>query len=637
MYRRRVWQAETLFGTLGTSARCAGGTLLLEDTFFSDRNGRKITVLAPSRQIASICMKSVFFHLCRAKASATPSCEWATSEWKYADSKGQMHGPYPTSQILAWARRGAFGSDTIPIQHSTKRCWVPLWFILSIHEDGSADLKDAMDWELAVADVQVLRSQGILSGLHEVGHKMALIEEFPELTSAPEAMDYDASIMTADMHAVMGDGPAHVVVVVDTNVLISHLASTVRIFEHLTEEENASVVEVFVLVPWIVLNELDRLKDDHDSTRSSGGSVSEAARRALKTLRRLTSDRDSWIRGQTATEFSRIAESIRLPDIDMKRLQNDDAILQTCLGVESGLIQQLRTAGQRSSVFLLTNDRGLMLRAEVLGIKSFSSAELPRTPQELASHVPIQASMDVAEPSGGKKEGMLAEDPGEEATNALLVTLRSLGMQPTDILAELDSLQHGAQPGGKIVKVLDALSLHQAPPVVESHVDAAPTSEQPRLSNKPELGCQIEDIIVCSLGPMVKYHRQQDLGELWLEMLDDDLQPPWSGKDIMEILSSHSSTFWDVVSKNAINTAHQLSKSLRSRLWYSQSSETVRGTAREVLGILLEFERSADVSRLDSLAPNPAEVPDYVSLGEAKRALHEGIQRLYGIIQRSQQ
>lgn len=54
-------------------------------------------------------------------------------------------------------------------------------------------------------------------------------------------------------------------------------------------------------VPWVVLNELDSLKDRGKPAQS------EAAHRALRRLRVLITERDSCVRGQAAAEHAQVS------------------------------------------------------------------------------------------------------------------------------------------------------------------------------------------------------------------------------------------------------------------------------------------------------------------------------------------
>ena len=54
----------------------------------------------------------------------------------------------------------------------------------------------------------------------------------------------------------------------------------------------------------------------------------------------------------------------------------------------------------------------------------------------------------------------------------------------------------------------------------------------------------IKRIISHSLGTFVMYFRQQDLGDMWQELLEDELKPPWNALQVLKIILRHSTTFW---------------------------------------------------------------------------------------------
>ena len=64
-------------------------------------------------------------------------------------------------------------------------------------------------------------------------------------------------------------------------------------------------VEALLVVPWVVLNELDVIKD---SKRKQA--AAPAARRALHRLRALTTQRDSYVRGQSAAEHHKVGGGV---------------------------------------------------------------------------------------------------------------------------------------------------------------------------------------------------------------------------------------------------------------------------------------------------------------------------------------
>ncbi|BGP21455.1 hypothetical protein Rt10032_c01g0164 [Rhodotorula toruloides] len=166
-----------------------------------------------------------------------------------------------------------------------------------------------------------------------------------------------------------------VVVVVDTNVLISHLAllrEFVELASRLPPPSRPSL-----LVPHIVLLELDGLKTSSRSTDTySSNGPSARARSSISTLARSATN---WLlrelgglRDHGVVRGQRKAETLLPLDERGKPFgENNDSLV-----LDAALYQRQRSA---SRVVLLTDDRNLQLRAtvehvEVLGIEAGQDA-----------------------------------------------------------------------------------------------------------------------------------------------------------------------------------------------------------------------------------------------------------------------
>jgi hypothetical protein len=178
-------QADLLFGLLGTHACCAGATLHLRDELFADRRGRRVAIAAPGRAAAAAALRAALFHLSRAAEAARGEaargrCDLDAAAWGYDDGRGVRHGPFPAPKLVAWARRGAFGSatDALPLRHASLHCWVPLWALVEWEAAAAAGAggaagagADAMevDWEVSVDAVNAARAGGSLGGAAAAG------------------------------------------------------------------------------------------------------------------------------------------------------------------------------------------------------------------------------------------------------------------------------------------------------------------------------------------------------------------------------------------------------------------------------------------------------------------------------------
>jgi hypothetical protein len=351
-----------------------------------------------------------------------------------------------------------------------------------------------------------------------------------------------------------------------------------------------------VVVPWIVLCELDKLKASHVRTTEL------AARLALQRLRVLTAERDRIVHPQTATEHARVLESKNLPDGLHRELRNDDIILQVCIYWRNGPVGALRRAGHRAGVILLSNDRGLCLRAETSGIHCFTAAEFPSTATKLAATIPP------VEP--------LAMEEGE-ATLLLI------------------------EEGGAATKESMVCPSTTVPPDDTGHSLAAalPTLKDAYVSNGAAVGSTVadrsgasasqivKDVIERCLGPGITYYRQQDLGDFWLEMLEAELKPPWSAGQVLAVLSRHSSTFWEVLTRQELHSVRQLAKWLHDHRRNLVVESSPFKPAGLIMSLLQGLHRGLN-RPLSENAPDPSTVPDFISLGDARAALEEGIAKI---------
>ncbi|KAG0661695.1 hypothetical protein C6P46_003797 [Rhodotorula mucilaginosa] len=156
------------------------------------------------------------------------------------------------------------------------------------------------------------------------------------------------------------------VAVVDTNILISHLA-LLRTFVRLAEQVPPSN-RPLLFIPQIVLTELDGLKTSNRSADYNEGdrapsrsSISTLARSAIGWLLHEMSSGSPVLRGQKR------AETLLQP-LDGSRLaeDNDTLVLDAALWCRDRRVAQ--------NVVLLTDDRNLQLRATVEGLHAHGVA-----------------------------------------------------------------------------------------------------------------------------------------------------------------------------------------------------------------------------------------------------------------------
>lgn len=455
-----------------------------------------------------------------------------------------------------------------------------------------------MDWEETVAKLNADRQTGSLVK----PTKDLEFEEYQFEQNGFDAspMDYDVSNAVGDM-AYLSD-VVRVVVVIDTNVLLSHLTVTERIFSRLMDK--APAMEIILLVPWIVLCELDKLKD-HKHERI----LADAARFALRRLRLLISQRDSFVKAQSSMEHARMAKHAD-GLLEHATLRNDDYILKTCLEWETGKIQIFRSSGIRAGVLLLSNDAGLCARARANGIRSFTANEFSAAAGDLSKEIlPLPVPVPSPVPSTATLPSNLSQSLADHPTDHSISRLPAI-----DGEHESRERQDIPEP---------------------HHVDVGLTEER-----EPVISA-VSSIIQTYLVPAIAYYRQQDLGDLWVELLEEELRPPWDASAVLKVIIRHETTFWGIFSENKkhfLGIVRKLEVMLRK---YSRCPSEVPDpdaivAMESCLELFVVLQRGLETPLSDT-PPDPSSVPDFVSFGQARGALMEGISKLTVLLRRSSQ
>ncbi|XP_038105185.1 titin [Culex quinquefasciatus] len=202
--------------------------------------------------------------------------------------------------------------------------------------DNSTLEVEEMEWEDIPEEVAL---QEVVTIRRSLGLKLAGSGQTP---SIPDHQSHQEDQVSSSFQRFF-------FVVVDTNIFLSHL----KPLETLLTTGIPSVGQPILIIPYIVLQELDRIKH-----REAGRPLSQAACRSIRFLNDLLKRRDPRIRGQSTIEAAAPIIPIENPD---------DHIVNCCC-------QQL---GQvRAELFLLSNDVNLRNKALVSGLTAVSFGEL---------------------------------------------------------------------------------------------------------------------------------------------------------------------------------------------------------------------------------------------------------------------
>ncbi|XP_039342691.1 transcriptional protein SWT1 isoform X1 [Mauremys reevesii] len=199
----------------------------------------------------------------------------------------------------------------------------------------------------------------IIEDLHaaRIDKKIALpvVQTCGELTS----MEIDLPEENADIPAASATSGSNLLIVIDTNIMISHL----QFIMTLKTRDIPGIGRFALIIPWVVLQELDNLKK---------GKVLQHVRHkavpAVQFIYTCLKNQDSKLWGQSMQLASQ--KIYGLSDEN-----NDDRVLQCCL--------QYQSLFPQAFVILCTDDKNLCSKALVSDVKALSKADLVTSLQNL--------------------------------------------------------------------------------------------------------------------------------------------------------------------------------------------------------------------------------------------------------------
>ncbi|KAM6396489.1 transcriptional protein SWT1 isoform 2-T3 [Pluvialis apricaria] len=199
----------------------------------------------------------------------------------------------------------------------------------------------------------------IVEDLHvaRVQKRMALsvVQTCGELTS----MEIDLPEQDLNISAEAFTSGLNILVVIDTNIMISHL----EFVRSLKSEDIPGVGRLALIIPWVVLQELDNLKKGKMLQH-----VRDKAVPAVQFIYKCLKNQDAKLWGQSMQLASQ--KIYGLSDEN-----NDDRVLQCCL--------QYQNLFPQAVVILCTDDKNLCNKAIVSEVKAFCKADLVTALQNL--------------------------------------------------------------------------------------------------------------------------------------------------------------------------------------------------------------------------------------------------------------
>ncbi|XP_029989088.1 transcriptional protein SWT1 isoform X2 [Sphaeramia orbicularis] len=322
-----------------------------------------------------------------------------------------------------------------------------------------------------------------------------VMQSYGELTS----MDIDPPEEGATDTQWKQQPQQNLILVLDTNILLSHLNYVKQIISHGCGALGFPVV----LIPWVVLQELDALKKD----RGLSGSVAHLATPAIAYIYNSVRNREPHLWGQSMQQAAQSNNGLSAEN-------NDDRVLQCCL--------QYRSLYPECALILCTDDKNLCSKALLSGVKALRKNDL---------------EAEVMRSSHGFPSLQIIQIPMIPHTSAI---------PPTPAL-------------GRSCTTVEPLSQEKAG--LSAGKDNTPLS---RVENEDVRNCdlsccfsELENCLKAALSDVLELEMKAAFDNLWLDVVHR--KPPWSLLDVLRCMKKHwIAVFGQIVPRKKEKTVEHL-------------------------------------------------------------------------------
>ncbi|KAI0228049.1 Paired box protein Pax-6 [Lamellibrachia satsuma] len=307
-------------------------------------------------------------------------------------------------------------------------------------------------------------------------------------------------------------------IVIDTNVLIDNLNH----IDDLKDEMFTSVGQPHLVIPWVVLQELDTLKDNRGNRVSALTMMK--AKVAVNALNDWFEAKHPRVIGQTPAE-----SCVRLGGLDVRC--NDDLLLQCCL--------QYQQKYADSIVILLTLDKNLRNKAMVMNV---------------VTHKP----------------------------QTLLPYLNSLSDTSKLMVRKYDTVEMCTLPNvtctTSVMSHVMSDTSHVTPDHTHVTSDIAPTPVVGSTTeDQQEMDvalCEVKSVLKQALTAVLELEMEHIYGDLWLDVVYR--KPPWSIADLMDCFVKHwIAVFGMVLPRTMQSVVERLQQQLRPCNEFGQSHTVI--------------------------------------------------------------
>ncbi|XP_071096824.1 uncharacterized protein [Haliotis cracherodii] len=288
--------------------------------------------------------------------------------------------------------------------------------------------------------------------------------------------------------------------VVDTSVLVNHL----KPLSDLHDEDIQGFGLPTLVFPWVVLQELDALKDNRARLSLSMSCQSKASR-AVKYINACFTGRHPRVTGQSHREAAEMVEGLEIEC-------NDDRVLQCCL--------QFRNKFRTLSVILLSEDVNLCNKAMMCGLDAGSIKNI---------HGILVLSQAVQEPNSA------------QGTNTAPVIPLTSSPCPSPVT-------QGTRPHTSSVTTEKQGHTTFVTPVRPADMNRVQIDE---------MVVKVKAVVKDTLGLVLETEMKAAYDNIWKTVVYR--KPPWSAVDIMESIRKHwMAVFGMILPKQMSNTVNSI-------------------------------------------------------------------------------
>ncbi|XP_027884071.1 transcriptional protein SWT1 isoform X1 [Xiphophorus couchianus] len=486
------------------------------------------------------------------------------------------------------------GSSNSPCKEQSKRSSLPDHLLSERPPAGDANSEQFFDQGQVVEELHLARSERRL----EVNVK----QSYGELTG----MDIDSAEEGAAETNYRVPKQKTLILVLDTNILLSHLDYVKKIRSCGLEALGFPVV----LIPWVVLQELDSLKN----RKGLSGSVAHLATPAISFIYTSLKKRDPHLWGQSMQQATQISNGLNTEN-------NDDRVLQCCL--------QYQNMYPECVLILCTNDKNLSNKAVLSGVRALSKVDL---------------EAGVRRSKHGQHFLLHVQSP--------VLSRLSHNISSPALSTSCSPVQLPIQGSNFAISIIHQQLLAHTncalnPPVNSPSVKGDFKEAEWDLSRYL---CELEDSLRDVLSEVLETEMKAAYDELWQEIVY--IKPPWSLQDVLQCFKKHwIAVFGHLVPRKMLETVGNLinffssgetvstlgflqeTKELVKAFGKSSSSKLVPGAITVIENILNKAQSQHHASGEQELSAGDVVMNDDESVDKQPGSAHISSQKVWAVFE----